>query len=101
MRSAPHPLTNKHLALAVLLVAFATAPTIAQDNPWGPNDARTRLNKQWDERVARMQRALIENQCKEEAKRTYSAVRFNKRRQFVDECIQRASVPAPTAHQVN
>lgn len=100
MNAAPHTLARMRLALPVLLVSFAATPALAQDNPWGPNDARTRINKAWDERIARMQRALIENQCKEAAKQAYAAIRFNKRREFVEECVKNASAPAPTAHAV-
>ena len=90
------------LALAVLLVVAAAAPAGAQQKARSSSEARERINKVWDERLQRMLHARIEAGCKAEAKRNYSAIRFNKRRMFVDECIERATAAAAqAAHPVN
>lgn len=64
---------------------------------------RDRVNKMWDEQLARMLRAHVTAQCREEAKAAYSAIRFNKRREFVDSCIAKgmaaAATPAAASHQ--
>ena len=94
------------LALAILFLTVV-APAIAQQNTQdrikSAGEARDRINKVWDERLAMMLRARIESQCKAEAKQAYSAIRFNKRRTFVDECVSKATTAAaqPASHQVH
>ena len=91
------------LALAVFLVALGPATLSAQEKPKGLGAKYERANKMWDERLSRMLRAHIEAQCKDEAKKAYSAIRFNKRRKFLDDCVSKATTAAaaPASHQAN
>jgi hypothetical protein len=87
--------------LAVVLLAMAPATTGAQEKSKAAA-ARDRVNTMWDERLARMLRAHVAAECRAEAQKTYSAIRFNKRRAFVDECISNriaaAATPASASH---
>jgi hypothetical protein len=92
-----------HRSLLLLAAAIAATPSLAQEQRRDRREIQSRINKVWDQQIERMQRARIEAQCKEEAKHAYSAIRFNKRRTFAEECIKKASVgPAPPPlHQPN
>lgn len=93
---------NMRRAAVVLLVAFAVAPSGAQEKVRSSSEIRDRINKAWDERIERILRARIEADCKAETKKAYAAIRFNKRRIFLAECIRKAIAPtAVPAHQIN
>jgi hypothetical protein len=77
-------------ALAVLLLVAATAPSGAADEPKNSLKARDRINKVWDERLAKIRDNQIEAKCKADAKKQYAAIRFKKRRLFVQDCIEQA-----------
>src|SRR6187402_3361188 len=93
------------LATALLLMAPATlgAQTIGAQEKSKAAATRDRVNKVWDEQLARRLRAHVTAQCQEEAKQAYSAIRFNKRREFVEQCTAKglavAAAPAPASHQ--
>ena len=93
------------LALAALLVVVAIVPVSAQ--PKSSDEVRrermNKINKVWDGQIERFRRIQIEAGCKEEAKKQYSAMRFIKRRTFVQACIDKAAAPASiqSIHQVN
>lgn len=91
------------LALAVLLVVAAAAPVSAMEKVKRSIEVRERINNVWDERLKKTLHARIEASCKAEAKKNYSAIRFNKRRVFVEQCIEKATAPAATqaTHQAN
>jgi hypothetical protein len=76
------------LALAVLLVVASASAAAAESAK--VSVARERINKAWDERIEKIQNARIEAGCKAEAKKTYTAVHFRKRRAFVRDCIEQA-----------
>lgn len=90
------------LVLAVVLLVLAVGTLGAQEKSKAAA-TRDRVNKMWDEQLARMLRAHVTAQCREQAKQAYSAIRFNKRREFVDECIGKgmaaAATAAPASHQ--
>lgn len=83
------------LILAILVLTLAPLPLSAQDKP-KLGEARERVNKAWDERIARMLRAHIEAECKAESKKAYSAFRYKKRQHFVEECVSKATAAATT-----
>ena len=91
-----------HLVLAIVLLVMAPATLGAQEKSKAAA-ARDRVNTMLDERLARMLRAHVTAECRAEAEKTYSAIRFNKRREFVDECISNrtaaAATPEPASHQ--
>ena len=91
------------LVLAVVLLVMAVGTLGAQEKSKAAAATRDRVNKMWDEQLARMLRAHVTAQCREEARKAYSAIRFNKRREFVDECIGKgmaaAATAAPASHQ--
>jgi hypothetical protein len=96
------PSNRAHRALLILmLLAVAVTPSFAQEQRRDRKEIQARINRGWDKQVERMRRAKIEADCKVEAERAYSAIRFNKRRQFAEECVRNASVPAPELHQAN
>jgi hypothetical protein len=82
-------------------VAVAASPSFAQEQRRDRKQIQSRINKVWDQQIERMRRAKIEADCKAEAEKAYSAIRFNKRRQFREECVSKASLPAPELHQAN
>ena len=84
-------------ALGVLIVIGAIVSVNAQQVPRSDEVRRERMdkiNKVWDEQIERIRRIQIEAGCKAEAKKQYSAIRFRKRRLFVEDCIAKAAVPA-------
>jgi hypothetical protein len=91
-----------HLVLAIVLLVMTPATLSAQEKSKAAA-TRDRVNTMWDERLARMLRAHVTAECRTEAQKTYSAIRFNKRRAFVDECVSNriaaAAKPAPASHQ--
>jgi hypothetical protein len=91
---------SMRLTLAAVVLVLASTPLAAQDRA-KVTAALDRFNKQADERLARMRRVHIESECKAEAAKAYSAIRFNKRREFVDDCVRNATAAAamPASHQ--
>ena len=91
-----------HFVLAAALLLLAPVTLGAQEQSKAAA-SRDRINKLWDEQLARMLRARVTAQCREEASQAYSAIRFNKRREFVDQCVAKgmavAATPAPAGHQ--
>jgi hypothetical protein len=83
------------LAFAFLLIVAATAPVSAQGNSNSDEVLRQRLllkerfNKTWDVQVENAQ-DRIEQRCKAEARKRYSAIHPIKRRKFAKDCIARA-----------
>ena len=86
----------------VILVAICAVPSSSAMGQSKSSEVRERVNKVWDDRLNRMLQAKIQADCRAEAEKAYSAIRFKKRRTFVEECVQKASVPAPAqaTHQV-
>jgi hypothetical protein len=82
------------LACAFLIAIAAALPAGAQDmrnyEPRKADQVRDRINKAWDARLERMRASQIEAECKAKAKKQYWAIRFNKRRAFVQDCIEQA-----------
>jgi hypothetical protein len=76
-------------------------PCVAQEQRRDRKAIQDRVNKVWDQQLERMRRAKVESDCKAEAEKAYSAIRFNKRAEFKEECIRKASAPAPELHQAN
>jgi hypothetical protein len=93
------------LALAALLVVVVILPVSAQQTSKSEvqRERMNRINKVWDGQVERIRRIHVEAGCKAEAKKQYSAIRFRKRRAFVQDCIDKAIAPTPinSIHQVN
>jgi hypothetical protein len=93
------------IAVTALLVVAAILPVSAQ--PKSTDEVRrermNKINKVWDGQIERLRRIQIEASCKEVAKNQYSAMRFRKRRTFVQACIDKAAAPASiqSIHQVN
>ena len=83
------------ITVAALLVVAAILPVSAQ--PKSTDEVRrermNKINKVWDGQIERLRRIQIEAGCKVEAKKQYSAIRFRKRRLFVEDCIDKATVP--------
>jgi hypothetical protein len=77
------------LIFAVLFVVAAAAPAGAMDKSKAA-EVRERINKAWDQRLDKMWLARTQAACKAEARKKYSAIRFNKRRAFVQDCIEQA-----------
>jgi hypothetical protein len=85
------------LVLGVLFVGAATVSVNAQQDVKRDEVRRERMNKinkVWDEQIERIRRIQIEAGCKVEAKKQYSAIRFRKRRLFLEDCIDKATAPA-------
>ena len=81
------------LLLAALSVIIAAAiPAGAQSAPGKSERVRERVNKEWDARLEKMREAQIASKCKVESKQQYSAIRFNKRRMYVEDCIAQAHI---------
>ena len=78
-----------HLVLAIVLLVMAPATLSAQEKSKAAA-TRDRVNTLLDERLARMLRAHVTAECRAEAEKTYSAIRFNKRREFVDRMHQQS-----------
>jgi len=79
------------VAFAVLLVAAVTAPVSAvAQQPKNFEVRRERVNKVWDEQIEKIRTRRVASDCRAEAKKRFSAIRFNKRRQFVASCIEQA-----------
>ena len=89
--------------LLLALAAAVVTPGFAQEPRKDRKAIQARVNKVWDQQLERMRRAKVEADCKAAAEKEYSAIRFNKRAQFKEECIKKASVqtPAPELHQAN
>jgi hypothetical protein len=84
------------LVLGALFLGAATVSVNAQQDPKRDEVRRERMNKinkVWDEQIERIRRIQIEAGCNVEAKKQYSAIRFRKRRLFVEDCIDKATVP--------
>ncbi|MEA2982444.1 MAG: hypothetical protein QOF09_4267 [Alphaproteobacteria bacterium] len=84
------------LALAILFVATAIGPVGGQEKPKASDEIlrqrillQERFNKGWDVQIESWQ-ARVEGRCRAEAKKRYSAIRFKKRRMFVENCIKQA-----------
>ena len=84
------------LAFAALFIVAATLPLSGQGNPTTSDEVlrqrillRERFNKGWDVQIENSQ-ARTEARCRAEAKKRYSAIRFKKRRLFVEQCIAQA-----------
>jgi len=87
--------------LVVAAVLVAAAPSFAQEQRKDRKAIQDRVNKVWDQQLERMRRNKLEADCKAEAEKAYSAIRFNKRAEFKEECIKKASTPAPELHRPN
>jgi hypothetical protein len=90
-------------ALAMLLVFALISPATSVEKVKRGDQARARINAAWDEGLRRIWLRQIEAGCKADAKNQYSAIRFNKRRLFVEQCIAKATATGPTQsmHQAN
>ena len=75
---------------ALLVIVVAAIPAGAQNAPSKSERGRERINKGWDAQLERMREAQIASRCKAESKKQYSAIRFNKRRMYVEDCIAQA-----------
>jgi len=92
------------LVFAVLFVVAVAAPAAALENAKSAVEARReRINKTWDEGLKKIWFRQIEAGCKADAKKQYSAIRFNKRRQFVEQCVDNATASGAmqSIHQPN
>jgi hypothetical protein len=91
------------LAFALLFVVAVAAPAAAVEKANSAVSARERINKVWDEGLKKIWFRQIEAGCKADAKKQYSAMRFNKRRQFVEQCVDNATAPGAvqSIHQPN
>jgi ERCC4-related helicase len=78
------------LLVALPVIIAAAAPAGAQSAPNKSEQVRERINKAWDERLEKMREAQIASRCKADSKQQYSAIRFNKRRIYVEDCIAQA-----------
>ena len=78
------------LILALLVIVATAIPAGAQNAPSKAERARERINKGWDAQLERMREAQIASRCKAESKKQFSAIRFNKRRTYVEDCIAQA-----------
>ncbi len=82
------------LACAILIAIAAMAPAGAQDmrdiEPRKFDKTRDRINAALDARLERLRVAQIEADCKAAAKKEYWAIRFNKRRAYVQDCVEQA-----------
>ena len=79
----------KHVASIALAISFlvgSAPPLPAQPSKEYTDAYRARIQKI----NARMLRKQIEADCKAKAKKTYSAIHFQKRRTFVEDCTARA-----------
>ena len=88
----------------VMLFSFAVTGSVsAQERIKRGEQVRERINRAWDEGLRRMWLRQIEAGCKADAKKQYSAIRFNKRRAFVNQCIAKATAAGATQsmHQPN
>ena len=88
----------------VMLFSFAVIEsTTAQEGVKRGEQVRGRINNVWDEGLKRIWLRQIEAGCKADAKKQYSAIRFNKRRAFVDQCMAKATATGSThtMHQPN
>lgn len=79
------------LALASLIVVVALASVRAEDAPKRAIEVRDRVNKVLDAQIGKIRGAQIAAKCKADAKKQYSAIRFKKRRIFLQNCIAEAS----------
>ena len=84
------------MAMVMLLIFTATESISAQENVKRGQQVRERINRAWDEGLKRIWLRQIEAGCKADAKKQYSAIRFNKRRAFVDQCIAKATAAGAT-----
>ena len=80
------------LLAAAAVIITAAIPTGAQNAPGKSERLRERINKGWDARLEKMREAQIASKCKAESKTQYSAIRFNKRRMYVENCIAQAHI---------
>ena len=92
------------LALGFLFVIATIVAVNAQQDPARDEVRRERMNKinkVWDAQIERIRRIQIEAGCKVEAKKQYSAIRFRKRRLFVENCMDKAAVPASVQSSIH
>jgi hypothetical protein len=91
------------LVLATLIILAVADSAPAQEKVKRGDEVRARINRTWDEGLRRIWLRQIEAGCKADAKKQYSAIRFNKRRAFVEQCIAKATATGPTQsmHQAN
>jgi hypothetical protein len=75
--------------IAALLFVVSVAPASAVENS-KTVAVRERINKAWDVRIEKIRNKQIEAKCRTEAKKKHYAIRFNKRRAFVRDCIEQA-----------
>ena len=88
----------------VMLFSFAVTESVtAQEGVKRGEQVRERINRAWDEGLKRIWLRQIEAGCKADAKKQFSAIRFNKRRAFVGQCIAKATSAGAThtMHQPN
>jgi hypothetical protein len=90
-------------AMVLLLIFAATESVTAREGVKRSEQVRDRINSVWDEGLKRIWLRQIEAGCKADAKKQYSAIRFNKRRAFVDQCITKATASgsSQTMHRPN
>ena len=75
------------LALAIALMAGSSVtPSSAQKSTKSYNEAYVDKITKINDRIRRKQ---IAAECKAEAKKTHSAIHFQKRRSFMKECVAR------------
>jgi hypothetical protein len=91
------------MAMVMLFNFVVTESVTAQEHVKRGEQVRGRINNIWDEGLRRMWLRQVEAGCKADAKKQYSAIRFNKRRAFVDQCIAKATAlgPSQSMHQAN
>ena len=78
------------LLAAVSAIVAAATPAGAQNAAKKSEQVRERVNKAWDAQLEKMREAQINSRCKADAKKQYWAIRFNKRRMYVEDCIAQA-----------
>jgi hypothetical protein len=89
--------------MVVLFIFVVIESVAAQENVKRGEQVRERINTAWDEGLKRMWLRQIEAGCKADATKQYSAIRFNKRRAFVKQCIAKATAAgtSQSMHQPN
>ena len=80
------------LLAAAAVIVTAAIPAAAQNAPGKSERVRERINKGWDAQLEKMREAQIASKCKADSKKQYSAIRFNKRRMYVEDCIAQAHI---------
>jgi hypothetical protein len=101
--ASPSKIKRTTFAVLAMLIFAIIEPVTAQENVKRGEQVRERINRAWDEGLKRMWFRQIEAGCKADAKKQYSAIRFNKRRAFVKQCIAKATAAgtSQSMHQPN